>query len=82
MSEKTLAQRFGELVRRLRKEKGYSQEEFAFRVGLHRTYMGDIERGEKNVTLATADKLAKGLGLTLAGLLLKMEQDSDESESR
>ncbi len=80
MAEKTLAERFGELVRRLRQEKGYSQEEFAFRVGLHRTYMGDIERGEKNVTLVTADKLAKGLGLTLAGLLLKMEQDSDNSE--
>ncbi len=75
MAEKTLAERFGELVRRLRKEQGFSQEEFAFRVGLHRTYMGDIERGEKNVTLVTAEKLAKGLGLTLAGLLLKMEQE-------
>ncbi len=64
----------------MRKEQGLSQEEFAFRVGLHRTYMGDIERGEKNVTLVTADKLAKGLGLTLAGLLLKVEQDSDDPD--
>jgi transcriptional regulator with XRE-family HTH domain len=75
MAEETLAERFGKLVRRLRREQGFSQEEFAFRVGLHRTYMGDIERGEKNVTLVTADKLAKGLGFTLAGLLLKLEQE-------
>ncbi len=42
--------------------------------------MGDIERGEKNVTLVTANKLAKGLGLTLAGLLLEMERDSGTTE--
>ena len=81
MVEEALAKRFGELVRRLRKEQGYSQEEFAFRVGLHRTYMGDIEWGEKNVTLVTADKLARGLGLTLAGLLLELERGSDGPES-
>lgn len=74
MTQEELAQRFGDLVRRLRKEQGYSQEEFAFKVGLHHTYMGDVERGEKNVTLVTAHKLANGLGLTLAGLLLAMEQ--------
>jgi len=74
MAQEALAERFGTLVRRLRKERGFSQEEFAFRVGLHRTYMGDIERGEKNVTLVTADKLAKGLDLTLAGLLLELER--------
>jgi hypothetical protein len=38
--------------------------------------MGDIERGEKNVTLVTANKLARGLVLTSAGLLLEMEQGS------
>ena len=74
MTEGTLAERFGALVRRLRSEQAYSQEGFAFRVGMHRTYMGDIERGEKNVTLVTADKIAKALGLTLAGLLLEMER--------
>ncbi len=68
------------MMRQLRKEQGFPQEEFAFRVGLHRTYMGDIERGEKNVTLVTADKLAKGLGLTLAGLLVKMEQEPSAAD--
>ncbi|MDP9475938.1 MAG: helix-turn-helix domain-containing protein [Actinomycetota bacterium] len=75
--EETLAEGFGRLVRRLRKERGFSQEEFAFRVGVHRTYMGDIERGEKNVTLVTADKLAKGLGITLAELFSELEWGSD-----
>lgn len=80
MPEGTLAERFGTLVRRLRRERGFSQEEFAFRVGLHRTYMGDIERGEKNVTLMTADKLARGLGLTLATLLMELERSSDDPD--
>lgn len=77
MVEGTLAERFGTLVRRLREERGFSQEGFALRVGLHRTYMGDIERGEKNVTLVTAEKLARGLGLTLAGLLAELERRPD-----
>lgn len=80
MIEETLAEKFGRLVRHLRKERGFSQEEFAFRVGLHRTYMGDIERGEKNVTLMTADKLAKGLDLTLAGLMSELEQGADDPD--
>lgn len=82
MGEETLAEGFGRLVRRLREERGYSQEGFAFRVGLHRTYVGDIERGEKNVTLVTADKLAKGLGLTLAGLLSELERRADAPDER
>jgi transcriptional regulator with XRE-family HTH domain len=80
MVEEALAERFGKLVRRLREERGFSQEGFAFRVGLHRTYVGDIERGEKNVTLVTANKLVRGLDLTLADLLLEMEQRSDDPE--
>ncbi len=80
MNEGTLAERFGALVRRLRKEQGFSQEGFAFRVGVHRTYMGDIERGEKNVTLVTANKIAKALGFTLAGLLLEMERDRQQTD--
>ena len=78
MTEGDLAEDFGRLVRRLRSERGFSQEEFAFRVGIHRTYMGDIERGEKNVTIKTADKIAKALGLTLAGLFFELEQGSED----
>lgn len=78
--QEALAKRFGELVRRLRSEQGYSQEQFSFRVGVDRTYINQIEQGRRNVTLGTADRLARGLGLTLAGLLLEMEQDADDPE--
>lgn len=66
MAKETLAGRFGELVRSLRQEMGYSQEEFSFRVGLHQTYVSSVERGERNVTIQTADRIAKALDTTLA----------------
>ena len=47
---------FGDKVREFRKEKGYSQEELAYRSGLHRTYIGMIERAEKNITLINIEK--------------------------
>jgi transcriptional regulator with XRE-family HTH domain len=74
VADETLARRFGELVRRLRLEKGYSQEEFSFRVGLHQTYISSVERGERNVTIGTADRIAKALGMTLAGLFAELER--------
>ena len=79
MAEETLARRFGELVRRLRQEKGYSQEELSFRVGLHQTYISSVERGERNVTIQTADRIAKALGTKLSDLFGELERESDES---
>ncbi len=76
MAEDMLAGRFGELVRRLRQEKGYSQEEFAFRVGLHQTYVSSVERGERNVTIQTADRIAKALDKTLAEMFGELERTS------
>lgn len=76
MAEEELAKRFGELVRRLRRERGYSQEDFSFRVGLHQTYVSSIERGERNVTIATANRIAEALGTTLAGLFADLERPS------
>lgn len=77
MGDETLVKGFGGTVRRLRSERGYSQEAFAFRVGLHRTYVGNIERGEKAVTIVTANKLARALGLTLAELFAELERNPD-----
>ena len=79
MAEEMLARRFGELVRRLRQERGYSQEEFSFRVGLHQTYISSVERGERNVTIQTADRIAKALGTKLSDLFGELERGSDES---
>ena len=82
MAEEELAKRFGELVRRLRRERGYSQEDFSFRVGLHQTYVSSVERGERNATLGTADRIARALGTTLADLFAELERGPDDTEDR
>jgi len=60
---------FGQRVRALRMKKGISQEELAERCGVHRTYMGRIERGETNITLTNIHKVARGLGISPAFLI-------------
>jgi transcriptional regulator with XRE-family HTH domain len=68
MSEKTLLA-FGTKVRKLRESIGLSQESFASRIGLHRTYIGSVERGERNVGLLNIVRFAKGLGVKPSDLL-------------
>jgi len=63
-----ILRRFGERVRALRKAAGLSQEELAERANLHRTYIGMIERGEKNVTLSNIQKIAFALNTTIHNL--------------
>jgi transcriptional regulator with XRE-family HTH domain len=58
----------GKRIRKRRMTKGWSQEEFADISGLHRTYIGAVERGEKNLTISTLLTLSKTLGMTLAQL--------------
>ncbi len=56
-------------LKTLREEKGWSQEEFADRCGLHRTYVSGVERGIRNPTVTVLEKLAKGLGVAAAVLV-------------
>ena len=72
-----LIQQVGALIRHLRHAAGLSQERFAARCGLHRTYIGAIERGEKAITITTANKLAQALGMSLAQLFTQLETESD-----
>lgn len=58
-----------ENLRRLRAERGLSQEAFALVSGIHRTYIGGIERGERNVTLDTLARIAKAFDMEAADLL-------------
>lgn len=58
-----------ENVKTFRREKGFSQEELAEQCGLHRTYIGSVERLERNVTLSTLEVLASTLGVTVPALL-------------
>jgi len=69
----------GKRVRDLRQKKGFSQESFADHCGLHRTYMGGIERGEHNLTIQTALTIARGLGITVSKLLSGVEQQLDSA---
>lgn len=61
---------FGERVRTLRQERGWSQERLAEAAGLHWTYVGQIERGRRNVTLHNILKLAGGLECDAAELVV------------
>lgn len=63
-------------IKAFRKVKGCSQEELAEQCGMHRTYIGSVERKERNVTLSTLEVLASTLGVTVPDLLTKHESPS------
>ena len=67
--EGDLQRRFGRNLRRYRENRGYSQEAFADHLGYHRTYMGGVERGERNLTLKSVERIAAKLGLDPLDLL-------------
>lgn len=73
MADSKILEKFGERVRRLRKDAGWSQEVFAEECGLDRTYMGGVERGERNLGLLNIEKIAKALEITLAELMNGVE---------
>lgn len=72
---------FGKRVRQLRTIQGYSQEEFAHQVGLDRSYMGGVERGERNVSLENIFRIARALGLPLAELFQGWDELPRESQA-
>jgi transcriptional regulator with XRE-family HTH domain len=63
----------GNNIRMLRNNRGFSQEQFAEQCGLHRTYVGAIERGERNITLGTLEKFARALNVRPETLLITNE---------
>lgn len=69
MERREVLIKFGQRVRQLRKEKNLSQEELSFKANLHRTYIGMIERAEKNITLVNIQKIAKALKVDIKELL-------------
>ena len=75
MQKSVLATQLGRTIRRLRLESGFSQEGFADHCGVHRTYMGAIERGEKSVSIDAVAKLAAGLGIPISSLFEEVEAD-------
>ncbi|HLO47565.1 MAG TPA: helix-turn-helix transcriptional regulator [Kamptonema sp.] len=73
MAENPELKKFGEQVRRLRTLRALSQEELAELAGLHRNYIGGIERGERNLALLNILRLAKALGVSPSELLKGIE---------
>lgn len=69
ISDSEILKKFGNRVRQFRKQKDISQEELAHRADLHRTYIGMIERAEKNITLLNIEKIAKALDVSISELL-------------
>jgi len=59
---------FGERVRKLREQRGLSQEDLGMKAKIHRTYIGSVERGEQNVSIINIERIAKALGVSLAEL--------------
>ena len=72
-----LLKALGQRIRELRTEQGYSQEGFADKCGVHRTFMGTIERGESNLSFQNILKVATTLGLPLSALFQDIEEKAN-----
>jgi len=70
---------FGIVVRRHRERQGVSQEDFADKAGVHRTYISSIERGKVQVSIAVAQKLADALGIPQSRLWKDIERERESS---
>lgn len=77
----SIASLFGQAVRRHRERQGISQEEFAEKAGVHRTYASSIERGKVQVSIAVAQKLAEALGIPQSRLWREIERDLPTEET-
>lgn len=73
-----IRERVGANLRRIRRERGLSQEALAFECGLHRTYVSGVERGIRNPTVVVLDKIATTLDVPAAALLAEVS-DSEET---
>lgn len=73
MARNNIAVAFGYAVRRYREQLDLSQEDLADRCGLHRTYIGGVERGEKNPTIRTMFRIASALAVPLHQLIADIE---------
>jgi len=69
-----IRERFGDAVRHRREDLGLTQEDLADKAQIHRTYVSDIERGSRNVSLINIERLAASLAMPMSGLFLLVEK--------
>ncbi len=69
---------FGEALRKAREKAGLTQEQLAFKAGVHRTYVSLLERGLKSPTLNTLFRLCDAMGMSASKLITKVEKDRNE----
>ena len=79
MSE--LAKIVGQRIRNYRIQKGFSQEKLAELSGCHPTYIGQLERGEKNATLESIERITSALQISLSTLFEKIDNNNDDSRN-
>ena len=70
----TIEEKFGAVLRSIRISKSLSQEDFAFKCGLHRTYIGSIERGERNISLVNIDAICNALEVSPSQFFFEIEK--------
>lgn len=80
MPRAELLRALGIVIRRRREALGLSQEDLASRAGVHRTYMGSAERGERNVAVVNLERIARALELPLAELFREVAMEMDETD--
>lgn len=68
MDDTMITERVGNRIRELRSQTGLSQEKFALKIGMDRTYFASVELGKRNIALKNIEKIANGLGVTLSEL--------------
>ena len=71
-SNRKILIKFGGIVKEYRRAHGLSQEELAFKAGFHRTYIGMIERAERNITLVNLERLANALEISISEITKKL----------
>ncbi len=65
-----ITEKIGDRIRELRKETGLSQEKFAAKIGMDRTYYASVELGKRNISIVNLEKIAQGLGMSLSDMFL------------
>jgi len=79
INEHEIKMNFGAAIRAIRVHQEWSQEQLAERSGLHRTYISEVERGDRNISLINICKLCNALDISLSSLAIRMEKENGDA---